>query len=127
MQMRVYTPALHTAKSSRRAKHIVLEQPKTRDFAVAPTDDLAELDQGLAVLLQEEVRCFTQRRALLARSSDHCTACPSTATQSHAHVSPVPSATGMPAKLSPVELIHFVAQQVQQLTKVLTANLAPLS
>lgn len=108
-----YKEALKRGKTRRNRKEH-LHEP-----AMQASGELAEVEKRLSTL-QEEVRRLRQRRTLLTRLSERSATADN---RSFAAATPASLAPPPSAKLSPMELLNFVAQQLQHLSSVLLAHL----
>ncbi|KAH7985744.1 hypothetical protein HPB51_026762 [Rhipicephalus microplus] len=108
----------------KRGKKRVQQPANTPKLSVTGTDDLAKLDQQIQQL-QMEVKRLAQRRTHLARPAGP-TAMRGTDVPYAASVPELSCASASaPVKMTPAELLHFVARQLQELSKVVLANLPP--
>ncbi|KAH8023845.1 hypothetical protein HPB51_018660 [Rhipicephalus microplus] len=102
----------------------VQQTANTPKLSVTTTDGLAKFDQQIAQL-QMEVKRLTQRRTHLTRPTGPI-AMHGTDVQYAASVPESSSASASAqVQMTPAELLHFVARQLQELSKVLLANLLP--
>ncbi|KAH7967577.1 hypothetical protein HPB52_000140 [Rhipicephalus sanguineus] len=109
----------------KRGKKRAQQATSTPELTDTTAGDLVKLDQQIAQL-QMEVKRLTQRRAILARPAGPTTTREKDAPCA-ASVPESPCTSASPqAKLTPAELLHFVARQLQELSNVLLANLPPL-
>lgn len=109
----------------KRGKKRAQQATSTPELTDTTADDLVKLDQQIAQL-QMEVKRLTQRRVILARPAGPTTTREKDAPCA-ASVPESPCTSASPqAKLTPAELLHFVARQLQELSNVLLANLPPL-
>lgn len=109
----------------KRGKKRAQQATSTPELTDTTAGDLVKLDQQIAQL-QMEVKRLTQRRVILARPAGPTTTREKDAPCA-ASVPESPCTSASPqAKLTPAELLHFVARQLQELSNVLLANLPPL-
>ncbi|KAH7976019.1 hypothetical protein HPB52_008223 [Rhipicephalus sanguineus] len=99
----------------KRGKKRAQQATSTPELTDTTADDLVKLDQQIAQL-QMEVKRITQRRVIFARPAGPTTTREKGAPCA-ASVPESPCTSASPqAKLTPAELVHFVARQLQELS-----------